>query len=219
MIEDAALTMPRPGRIRYEAAAIGVSSGGMDALCVIFPLLLKEYCRLSILIVQHLHPHSENYLAQHLDSICELQVKEADEKDLLRPGMVYVAPANYHLLVEADKTLALSTSPKVNYARPSIDVLFETAAEAYRESLVGIILTGANDDGSRGLRRVKECGGLTIVQAPETAEAPSMPRSALRSTAVDHVLSLSEIGDTLNQINKNERRSYRKGEKLISDTL
>ena len=185
----------------YEAAVIGVSCGGMEALSLLLPLLSKEECRLSILIVQHLHPHSEHYLSQHLDRLCEFRVKEADEKDALCPGIVYIAPPNYHLLVEADKTLSLSTSPKVNYARPSIDVLFETAAEVFREALVGIILTGANADGSQGLKRIKECGGLTIVQDPETAEAPSMPRSAIRLTEVDRVLPLVEIGTLLNHLN------------------
>ena len=187
-------------RSHYEAAAIGVSSGGMDALSLFLPMLSKKDCRLSILIVQHLHPHSEPYLSLHLNRFCELEVKEADEKDELRPGMVYIAPANYHLLVEADKTLSLSTSSKVNYARPSIDVLFETAAEVFRESLVGIILTGANTDGSLGLKRIKELGGLTIVQDPETAEARSMPRSAMRATTVDYVLTLPELGILLNHL-------------------
>jgi two-component system chemotaxis response regulator CheB len=191
-------------KMDYEAAVIGVSSGGMDALSVLLPRLSERHCRLSILIVQHLHPHSEHYLPQHLDSLCELPVKEADEKDMLRPGMVYIAPANYHLLVEADKTLSLSTSPKVNYARPSIDVLFETAAEVFRESLVGIILTGANTDGSLGLKRIKEYGGLAIVQDPQHAEAPSMPCAAIRTTAVDYVLPLFEIGTLLNDINRHE---------------
>ncbi len=190
---------PIPQSSMYEAVAIGVSSGGMDALSAILPKLSKDFA-LAVLVVQHLHPHSDNFLSIHLDRQCQVAVKEADEKEPIKPGVVYIAPPNYHLLVEEGKTLSLSTSEKVNYARPSVDVLFETAADVYQSALIGIILTGANNDGSQGLKRIKERGGLAIVQDPASAEAPTMPEAAIKTTDVDHVLSLQEIGELLNQV-------------------
>ena len=111
-----------------------------------------------------------------------------------------MAPPNYHLLIEPDQTFTLTIDERVNYARPSIDVLFETAAEVFREHLIGIILTGANNDGSHGLKRIKELGGMAIVQDPETAEVDSMPKAAVAACAVDHVLSLEEISAFLNKL-------------------
>lgn len=118
-------------------------------------------------------------------------------KDVVKPGFVFVAPANYHLLVEPDRTLSLSIDAKVRYARPSIDVLFETAADAYGANLIGIILTGANDDGTDGLRKIKENGGLTLTQDPAEAEADLMPRAAIEANVVHKVLSLTDISSLL----------------------
>ena len=129
-------------------------------------------------------------------------VKEAEEKDPIKPGHVYVAPANYHLLVERDQTMSLSVDAKVCYSRPSIDVLFETAAEVYRSGLVGVILTGASDDGTAGLKRIKEQGGLTIAQDPATAEYAVMPRSAVRENVIDNIFSLTQIASFLAQFSK-----------------
>jgi two-component system chemotaxis response regulator CheB len=118
------------------------------------------------------------------------------------PGMAYLAPPNYHLLLEPDRTFTLTIDERVNYARPSIDVLFETAAEAYKDKLIGIILTGANNDGSKGLKKIKEFGGLAIVQDPETAEVASMPRAAILTSVVDHIIPLEEIAPLLNSLNE-----------------
>lgn len=115
-------------------------------------------------------------------------------------GVVYIAPANYHLLLEQDETLSFSAEEKVNFARPAIDVLFETAADAYGSGLIGIILTGAGSDGSKGLKKIRESGGLVIVQDPATAQADAMPRAAIAITPVDHILPLPEIGPFLNRI-------------------
>lgn len=183
----------------YEAVVLGVSAGGIEALSTILPILSQDFA-LPVIIVQHLHPHSDNFLTIHLNSQCQIPVKEADEKEAITAGMIYIAPPNYHLLIEDNRTFSLSTSAKVNYARPSIDVLFETAAEVYRERLIGIVLTGANNDGSQGLKKIKEFGGLVIVQEPSTAETASMPEAALKITDVDYVLSLQEIGQLLNTI-------------------
>ena len=180
----------------YEAVVIGVSAGGMDALPIVLEALPDDF-PVPILIVQHIGPHSDGYLSHYLDSICRLQVREAGEKEDLLPGKVYLAPANYHLLVEDDRTLSLSVDERVNFARPSVDVLFETASDAFGSRLVGIILTGANRDGSMGLKKIRQNGGLAIVQAPETAFADGMPRAAIAACPVDHILPLDQIGPFL----------------------
>jgi two-component system chemotaxis response regulator CheB len=180
----------------YRAVVVGVSAGGLEVLNSILGCLPADFYP-ALMIVQHLHPQQCDYLVGHLNAICRLPVKEAEEKDVIACGRVYLAPANYHLLVEADKTFALSTDEKVNYSRPSIDVLFETAAEAYGAELIGVILTGASRDGAAGLRRIKEAAGLTIVQDPATAEFPAMPQAALEETQADHVLNIEGIGTLL----------------------
>jgi two-component system chemotaxis response regulator CheB len=121
-------------------------------------------------------------------------VREAEDKDELAPGSVYLAPPDYHTLIESDGTIALSTEEHVRYARPSIDVLFRSAAEAYRERCVGVVLTGANEDGAEGLALIKELGGVAVVQDPRTAERREMPSAAIEATNADLVLPLEEIG-------------------------
>lgn len=183
----------------YQVIVLGVSAGGINALREIFMNLNDEFST-PVLIVQHLHHHSDNYLANYLNKLTRLSVKEADEKEMIQSNTVYLAPANYHLIVEEDKTLSLSTEDRVNYSRPSIDVLFESAAEVYGSHLIGIILTGANSDGTNGMIRIKEKGGLLIAQDPATAEVSTMPLSAIVQTDVDHVLSLKDISGFLNRI-------------------
>lgn len=182
--------------MKYRAIVIGASAGGMDAIKYILMPLQEEFPA-SILIVQHLSPHSDGYMARHLNELCKINIKEADEKEKILPGNVYIAPSNYHLLVEKDETLSLTVDPKVNYSRPSIDVLFESAAEVYENELIGIILTGGNGDGSKGLKRIKEFGGLAIVQDPRTAEADFMPKAAIKASEVDYTLSLNKISNKL----------------------
>jgi two-component system chemotaxis response regulator CheB len=185
----------------YNAVVIGASAGGVNALHKVLVPLPADIA-IPILVVQHRLPTPDDYLAFSLNKSCQLVVKEAEEKEPVEPGTVYVAPANYHLLVERDQTLSLSVDDKVCYSRPSIDVLFETAAEVYRSGLVGIIMTGASGDGAAGLGRIKENGGLTIVQDPATAEYAVMPLSAIRENAVDKILSLQEIASFLAQFSK-----------------
>jgi two-component system chemotaxis response regulator CheB len=180
----------------YQAVVGGVSAGGMDALKLLLGLIQSDFSP-AMVIVQHLHPEQDDFLVEHLGHACRLPVKEAEEKEVVRGGTVYLAPANYHLLIEMDKTFSLCSGEKVNFSRPSIDVLFETAAEAYGAHLIGIILTGANKDGAAGLRRIKESGGLAIVQDPATAEYPAMPLAALEETHVDHVMDIDRIGRLL----------------------
>jgi two-component system chemotaxis response regulator CheB len=179
--------------MKYEAIVIGVSSGGMITLNTILRHLPSDFA-LSIIIVQHQHPESDDFIAKFLDARCSLTVKQADEKESILPGVIYITPPNYHLMIEEDRTFSLTIDKRVHYARPSIDILFETAADVFGEKLVGIILTGANEDGNHGLRKIKESGGLTIVQDPDTAEVDTMPKAAIASTKVDYILPLEKIG-------------------------
>jgi two-component system, chemotaxis family, protein-glutamate methylesterase/glutaminase len=184
----------RPGA--YQAAVVGVSAGGLVALKSLLEDLTEDFV-LALVIVQHRHPQQDDYLIEHLSRICRLPVKEAEEKEAVLNGRIYLAPANYHLLIERDRTFSLSMDEKVHFSRPAIDVLFETAAEAYGEQLIGVILTGASQDGAAGLRRIKEKGGLAIVQDPQTAEFATMPLAALNETEADHVASIGRIGRLL----------------------
>lgn len=183
----------------FKAVVIGSSAGGVRALSMVLSTLPADF-RLPIIIVQHLHPHSGDGLVDVLNHKTPLTVQQAEEKTFIEAGKVYLAPPNYHLLLELDGSLALSITEKVNYARPSIDVLFETAAELYDKALIGIILTGANHDGAAGMAAIKRAGGYTIVQDPETAEASSMPLAACEATQVDALLPLTDIGPYLLQL-------------------
>ena len=182
---------PAPREI-YKAIVIGASTGGMEALSTVSSCLPREF-PLSIVFVQHLHPAEGGYLVEYLGNKSALKVKEADEKEVIRVGHIYVAPPNYHLLIEHDQTFSLSIDEKVNYARPSIDVLFESAVYVWSNHLIGIILTGANNDGAYGMRLIKEHGGLTIAQDPSTAECPVMPQAAIDIGAVEKILPLEGV--------------------------
>jgi len=178
--------------MNYEAIVIGVSSGGLNAMKVMFSCLPKEF-NTPIIIVQHIGSQSENLWISLLNDKSNLYIKEEDEKESIEQGKVYIAPSNYHLLIERDKTFSLTIDERVNYARPSIDVLFESAAEAYKSKLIGVILTGSNNDGTNGLKRIKEYGGLTIVQDPATSESSYMPASAIAVVQMDYILTLENI--------------------------
>lgn len=178
---------------RYEAVVIGASAGGSAALAQLLPRLPATLL-LAIIVVRHLHSSQVGLPFPHQTRDWALPVKEADEKELVRPGWIYFAPPNYHLLIESDRTFVLSIDERVNYVRPSIDVLFESAADVYGAHLIGVILSGANQDGAVGLRRIKERGGLTVVQDPATAEVALMPQAALAMTQIDYVLPPVEIG-------------------------
>ena len=183
----------------YQAVVIGVSAGGLNALQSILPKLSQGYPR-PIIIVQHLSLETDDGFVDYFKNCCALSVCEAIDKAEIGPGVIYFAPAGYHLLVEENKTFSLSVDAPINFSRPSIDVLFESAADAYGNSLVGVVLTGANADGSQGLRRIKDRGGLTVVQDPKTAYAEAMPQAAIQATSVDYILNLEEIGAFLQGI-------------------
>jgi len=192
--------------MKYEAVVIGVSSGGMAALKYLFSALPADF-RLPIIVVQHVSARSDNKWIELLNEQSKLNIKEADEKEVIEHGNAYIAPSNYHLLIEKDKTFSLTIDERVNFARPSIDVLFESAAEAYKDKLIGIILTGSNHDGTNGIKRIKECGGLAIIQDPETAESSYMPESAIAAIQPDYILSLENIIDLLKKIDKKNNSS------------
>jgi two-component system chemotaxis response regulator CheB len=183
----------------YEAVVMGASAGGLSALQMFLSLLPADF-GWPILIVLHRAPSPNDLMSFMLNESCLLKVKEADQNEPIQRGFVYLAPSNYHLMIEFDKTIALSIDEKVAYSRPSIDVLFETAADVYRSNLIGIILTGANQDGTVGLKRIKELGGLTIAQDPTTAEVDMMPQAAIRANVVDKVLALPQIASYLTQL-------------------
>ena len=190
--------------MKYEAIVIGVSAGGMSALSTILSCLPDDFA-LPIIVVQHMDPNSRDYLPDHLDRKCSMQVKEAEDKENIINGVAYIAPPNYHLLLEEDRTFSLSVDDAVNYSRPSIDVMFETAVDVYKEKLVGVILTGANADGSKGLTKIKAMGGLAVVQDPATAHVDYMPKAAIASTKVDHILPLEEISSLLMELSNSSR--------------
>jgi two-component system chemotaxis response regulator CheB len=177
---------------QYELIAVGASWGGMQAISTLLDGL-RDHTEIAIAIAQHRHPDSGRELRETLQLHTPLHVRDVEDKDTLEPGNVYLAPPDYHVLVERAGTLALSTDERVNYSRPSIDVLFESVADAYGERCIGIVLTGANNDGAAGLRRIKQLGGVAIVQDPRDAERPEMPAAAIAATDAEIVLPLAEI--------------------------
>jgi len=176
----------------FKCIVIGVSAGGMEALSKLLASLPADF-PLPVIIVQHLHKTSTGYYLEYYNEKCSLFVKEAEQNETIKAGNIYFAPPDYHLLVEDNETMILSSDEKVNYSRPSIDILFESAADAYREKLIGIILTGANNDGAEGMRIIKQKGGFTIAQNPLEAEFPVMPQSAIDTGTIDFILTLNEI--------------------------
>ena len=179
----------------FRLVVIGCSLGGMNALTTILGDLPETFA-VPIAVVQHRYRTSSESLPAYFRRHARLKVVDADDKQWIRPGHVYLAPANYHLLVEEGE-FSLSVDEAVAFSRPSIDVLFESAADAYREALIGVVLTGANADGARGVARIKKNGGFVVVQDPDTAEAPEMPAAAIASTTVDRILPLERIGPFL----------------------
>lgn len=182
-----------------QAIVIGSSAGGIDALSQIIKNLKPSFS-IPILITQHIGASSENYLVQHLNKLTHLHVKEATDKEQIAQGYVYLAPPNYHLLVEEDFSISLTVDEKVSYARPSIDVLFETAARAFQNHLIAVILTGANNDGTAGAAVVKQFGGFIIAQEPGSAYIATMPQSVIHNVGADRIGNLLEIGEILNSI-------------------
>jgi two-component system chemotaxis response regulator CheB len=181
------------------AVAIGASAGGIEALSVILPSLPARLS-IPVFVVQHLARERPSLLVELYTARCELRVCEALDNTTIERGVLYFAPPDYHLLI--DPRLALSVDAPVHYSRPSIDVLFESAADHYRATLLAILLTGANQDGARGLATVRACGGQTIVQEPRTAQAAAMPSAALELGTPDWVLDLPAIARLLTSLSE-----------------
>ena len=177
---------------RFDAIAIGTSAGGVEALSRLLPALPKGLDA-AVFVVLHLPRHRPSLLAEIFAPRCALPVREALDKEPVQPGTVYLAPPDYHLLVDAGPQIALSTDEPVQYSRPSVDVLFESAADVYGARLLGIILTGGNEDGAAGLAAVRRAGGMTLVQQPAEALAPQMPAAALALGPADRVATLEEM--------------------------
>ena len=182
-----------------EAIAVGASAGGVEALGLLLQALPEGFTP-AIFAVLHLPPDRPSLLAEVLQPRCRLPVREALDKERVQPGCVYLAPPDYHLLVEKEKTLALSSDPPVHFSRPSIDVLFESAAEAYGRGLLGIVLTGANADGAGGLAAIRAAGGHAWVQSPGDAVADAMPTAALERAGADLVLPLRDMAERLTHL-------------------
>jgi len=179
-----------------EAIVIGGSAGALDALSIVLPALPAGFA-IPIAIVVHLPANRPSLLAEVLGSRCALRVREVEDKEPVAAATVYVAPPDYHLLIERQRTFALSIDAPIHYSRPAIDVLFESAAAVYRERLLAVLLAGANEDGARGVHRVKAMGGTVVVQEPRSTHAREMPSAALRSASVDRVLTPTGIAEFL----------------------
>jgi two-component system chemotaxis response regulator CheB len=177
--------------VTYSIAVVGASWGGLEAVSTLVAGLPGNF-GLPLAVVQHRSRHGDNLLAELIQDSTDLRVVDVEDKEPLEPGSVYIAPANYHMLVERGH-LSLTTDPLVRFSRPSIDVTFMSAADAYPNATIGIVLTGANDDGSIGLRHIVRRGGMAIVQTPATAESPAMPKAALAAVPEAESLTLDAI--------------------------
>jgi two-component system chemotaxis response regulator CheB len=189
------VTEPAPIR----AVVIGASAGAVQALQVVLPALPADYA-LPVLVVVHVPPDRSNVLLPLFQAKCRITVKEAEDKEAVVGGVIYFAPSDYHLLVETDGSLALSWDEPVNFSRPSIDVLFESAADAYGTGLAGVILTGANNDGALGLKSVMDAGGVVIVENPVGAYASAMPEAALAACPSAAIMNLDAIASYLSSL-------------------
>lgn len=181
------------------ALVIGGSAGSLDVLLEIFPNLSTRI-NFPIIIVTHRKAGNDSLLADLLKNRTSLMVREAEEKEKLLPGYVYIVPADYHLLIENSHTISLDYSEKVNYSRPSIDVTFQSAAEVFKKELVCILLSGSNADGVEGLKAVKKYGGLAVVQDPQTAIMPYMPQQALNNAKPDVILDSLKMAAFINEL-------------------
>ncbi len=184
---------------RIDAVVIGASAGGFEALLAVLKGLPATY-PMPLVAVLHLPDSHESRLAELFDYRLELTVREARDKETLEPGVLYFAPSGYHLSIETNRSFSFSCEDRVSYARPSIDVLFSSAADAYGKSLAGVLLTGANYDGAAGMAGMQVAGALTIVQDPATAEVATMPEAAIARMKPDLILPLAEIHSVLRRL-------------------
>ncbi len=188
--------MKAAGLNGIEAVVIGASAGGVEAVMRLL-VGLPANARATFFVVLHLPRERPSLLVNIFQSKCALPVREAEDKEPAQPGRVYVAPPDYHLLIDEGPCLALSSDEPVNYSRPAIDVLFESAADVYGQRLLGVVLTGANQDGAAGLEAVLSAGGLAVVQHPDSALVSLMPSSAIARNPASEVLGLDGIAELL----------------------
>ena len=184
---------------RLGAVVLGGSAGSVELLLTLLPAF-DAACGVAILLVVHLPRTRPSHLVELFAPKCQVPVVEAEDKQPLAPGVIYVAPPDYHLLVDEGPQLALAADELVHHSRPSIDVLFESAADVYGSALLGVVLSGANSDGAAGLSAIQRAGGLTVVQAPADAVASAMPQAALRAAPKSSVLSVAGIAEELRAI-------------------
>ena len=194
-------SFPRRPLPIVDAIVIGASAGGVAALLNIFSEFPPRF-RLPIIVVLHLSNERRSRLAEVFQQHLAMPVKEVDDKEVIVAGTLYFAAPGYHVSVESDLSLSLSLEDRVHHSRPSIDILFESAADTFGRRLAGVLLTGANMDGARGLAQIKQQGGFTLVQDPNTAQASIMPEAALALSAPDYILSLNEIGQMLVELER-----------------
>jgi two-component system chemotaxis response regulator CheB len=177
---------------KFEAIVIGASAGGIKALLFLLSRL-PMFFSIPIVVVVHMPESRESRLVEVFQHHMMIKVTQAEDKDYLRPGHVYFAGPGYHLSIECDRSFSVSCEEPVHFSRPSIDLLMSSAADVYGASLVGILLTGANQDGAEGMARINAVGGLTVIQNPAEAEMAAMPESALKLFTPDFVFTLSDI--------------------------
>ena len=184
---------------RYKALVVGGSAGSLNVILQFLPLLRADLY-IAIIIVLHRKQINDSLLTDILSSKTGLLVKEAEEKEKIKPGYIYVAPPNYHLLIERDETFSLDDSEKINFSRPSIDITFESASLVYESALAALLLSGANTDGTDGSKSVIERNGLLAIQTPDSAEISFMPANAMANTQLYKLLEPSEIADFINNL-------------------
>lgn len=185
--------------MNFDIIAIGSSAGGIEALKKIFNEF-NCYNDVAIVLIQHLSPNTKSYMTNIISSVTSMKVYEIDDKMMIEKGCVYLVPPNYHALIEKSGLFTLTTFEKVCFARPSIDVTFESISDVFKERVIGVILTGANHDGGQGLKSIKEKGGYTIVQDLQSSEAKEMPRYASELVKPNESLDINLIGSRLNQL-------------------
>jgi two-component system, chemotaxis family, protein-glutamate methylesterase/glutaminase len=199
------VTAPSLSGRRYDGVVIGASAGGVEALSVLLPALARGFPA-AVFVVLHLPRERPSLLVQVFQPRCALRVCEAVDKEPVTAGTIYFAPPDYHLLVDAGPQVALSADELVNYSRPSVDVLFESAADVYGERLLGIVLTGASHDGAAGAEAIERAGGTVVVQRPDSAQSPAMAEAALRRVPAAARLALGEIAELLRGVHPGEER-------------
>jgi two-component system chemotaxis response regulator CheB len=193
---------------QFSIAVIGASWGGLAALSELVKGLPRDF-PVPMAVVQHRSRHADNLLASLLQDLTPLRVVDVEDKEPLEPGTVYIAPANYHMLVDGGH-FSLTTDPLVRFSRPSIDVTFTSAGDAFPGAALGVILTGANDDGSRGLRHIVDRGGRAVVQDPATAESKTMPAAALQAVPEAQVVPIRDMAAHLVSLTSSRVRPEKK---------